>query len=113
MIYEDKIRSALTTLDCSADFLCAIAEISSKKLSRALSGIQALSGPELTHLMKTIENLKGLASDADPYPVSFRRVDLIRRMLERRKAGIHFIPIPLGPQAEIADWEAELEAASK
>jgi len=92
------------------DFLCAVADISSKKLSRALNGIQPLTGLELAYLLKIIEDLKGLANDASPYPVAFRRADLIKKMLEQRRAGLRLIPIAVGPQEAIVDFEMEFEA---
>jgi hypothetical protein len=96
MLDQDIVNDAYNALGCSADFLAAIAQISSKKLSRFMSGIQPLPGPELEHLLGVIRELKGLAEDGAPYPVEFKRADVIRRLVEQRRSGRRWIPIQIG-----------------
>jgi hypothetical protein len=100
MLDDKLIRTALQEFDCSADFLCSVAGISSTKLSRHLNQIQPMAGPELANLLNVIAEMRALTEDARPYPVAFRKADLIKRMLERRRTGRRFIPIEIGGAAQ-------------
>ena len=109
MLYQNAILDALNVLNCSADFLCAVAGISPKKLSRFMKDIAPLSGPELEMLMDTIRQLEGLQQDAHPLPLAFTNARIIGGLLEKRRAGLRIVPILVGPN-EIVD-QIELEMA--
>ncbi len=102
MLHQDFITGALSQLDCSADFLCAVAEISPKKLSNFMRDIKPLNGHEIMRLMKIVEELKALAEDAKPFVLAFRNPKYIRSLIDQRRSGVRFVPqiVPEGTDAE-------------
>jgi hypothetical protein len=113
MLYQTAIQTAQSELNCSADFLCAVANVSHKKLSRFLKDIAPMSGPELEGLMDTIRQLKGLQSDAAPLPVSFTNARVITELLRKRRVGLRLVTIPVGPAEVIDELETETAIARK
>ena len=105
VIYQDKIRAACERLDISAETLAALVGISPASLSRFMTKNANL--PELSVLMETISDLDALVSDAAPYSLPFDDVAATKKMIERFRAGLRFIPVAVGPQEEIADFEVE------
>jgi transcriptional regulator with XRE-family HTH domain len=104
MIYQDRIRQAYERHGISAEILCKITGISPASLSRFMTSNKNLL--ELSDLMRTLSDLDALAIDASPYQLPFDDPAAVRAMITRFRSGLRFIPVPCGPQEEIADFEA-------
>ena len=111
--YQNAILDAQNILNCSADFLCAVSGVSSKKLSRFMKDIAPLTGPELEQLMSTIRELRGLQQDAHPLPLAFSNARIIGGLLEKRRAGLRIVPILVGPDEVVEQIELEMETAKQ
>jgi transcriptional regulator with XRE-family HTH domain len=105
MLYQDRIRAACERLNVSAETLSAVVGISPASLSRFMTKNSNL--PELSKLMRTIADLDALVIDANPYSLPFDDVEAVKKMIERFRAGLRFIPVVVGPAEEIADFEVE------
>jgi transcriptional regulator with XRE-family HTH domain len=101
MQHEMLIKNTLDRLGCSADIFCVLAGISQSRLSRALRGIQPLTGPECQALSKIAEDLSALADGAMPFTLSFRNLEAVRTLLEHRRNGIRWVAtVILEPKKE-------------
>jgi len=107
MLYQDRIRAACERLNISAGTLAAVAGISQASLSRFMTRNANL--PELSVLMQSIADLDALVSDAAPYSLPFDNVEAVKKMIERYRGGLRFIPVAVGTREEIADFEVEIE----
>jgi hypothetical protein len=92
MQIEMQIKGTLDRLSIPMDVYCAIAGISTSRLSRAFRGLYPLTGPESIALTNVVHELEGLAQDALPYPVNFRDAAAIKTLIGYRRDGIRFIP---------------------
>jgi hypothetical protein len=95
----------LDPIGCAANSFCVYAGVSEIRWSRACHGSKPLSEYESLQATKTAEELAGLAADAAPFPLSFRNIEIIRRLLEDRRQGTRWIPLSVGGK--------EVETAAK
>ncbi|HTC64952.1 MAG TPA: hypothetical protein VK709_19075 [Candidatus Saccharimonadales bacterium] len=106
MLYQDKIREAFERHRISAEIICRIVPgLNPTGLSRFMNHNVTL--PALPELMQTLSDLDALAADAKPYGLPFDNPAELRKTIERFRSGLRFVPIPIGPKEEIADFEAE------
>jgi hypothetical protein len=105
MIQEHAIQKKLDTVGMNAATFCAIAGVSHSKWSRSLRGTENWNGDTLLRLSRLIEEIIGLARDAEPFVLSFKDADKISRLLEWRRAGLRLIPIPVGPKDIVLQFE--------
>ena len=98
MVHEQNIVNSLKKIDCTSTLFCLIAGISETRWSRAVRGIQPLGGAEIEHLVKVVQELTGLALDAEPLPLSFKNPAVVKSLLAERRGGRRWIPICVGPQ---------------
>jgi hypothetical protein len=105
MIQEANFQRKLDELNCSADVFCKLCDISPSKWSRALRDIQGLNGLELERVGRMLDLIAGVARDSEPIPVSFKNVQAIKTLIDMRKKGARWIPILVGTQDAIQDFE--------
>jgi|SRR5665213_2613429 len=106
MLQENQIQAKLDSLGVSASVFCAIAGVSHSKWSRAQRGVECFHGDALLRLSKLADELAELVNDAAPYVLSFKDAEKIARLLNWRRAGLRLIPIPVGPQQIVAQFES-------
>jgi hypothetical protein len=111
VVHENLIKSKLEAMNCPADVFCSLTSVSPTRWSRALRGLAPLTGPEIESLSKVAEDLAGLVRDAEPFPLSFRNLATIKSLLNQRRNGVRWIPVPLGPEKIIREVELEMETA--
>jgi hypothetical protein len=111
MIQENGIKAKLETIGVSADVFCTLGNISHSKWSRALRGVENFNGDTLVRLSRLADELVGLANDAAPYVLSFKNAEAVGRLLNWRRAGLRLIPIPVGPQQIVAQFESRENSA--
>ena len=89
-ISTNNLKGEIDALGMSSESFCAIAGMASAKWSRAIRGILVLTGPEILRLSKVVEQLKQLQADAEPYQLTWKNAENIKRLLEYRRNGIHW-----------------------
>ena len=86
-VHDQKIRAALTELDCDQAVFSAISGVSQSRISMSFRGVRGFSIPEIQLLNALIADLREIAQDAAPFPVAFRNVEAVRRLLEQKRGG--------------------------
>jgi hypothetical protein len=106
VIQENHIKAKLETIGVSADVFCTLGKISHSKWSRALRGVENFNGDTIVRLSQLADELTGLARDAEPYILSFKNAESVARLLEWRRVGLRLIPIPVGSESIVAQFES-------
>jgi hypothetical protein len=75
-----------------------------------MRGASPFTGPECQSLSKLIEEMKSLMEDALPYQISFKNPVAIKQLLDMRRRGLRYIPVPLGPRHLVEEFENESQA---
>lgn len=82
---DSLLKRGLEELDCSGAVFIAIAQKSStSKLSQAFSGIKALDNSEAVALNEVLDEMKALAAEVHPIPISWKP-QIIREILADRR----------------------------
>jgi hypothetical protein len=84
---ERRIQAALAELDCPASVFAAISDVTGTKLTLAFNGSRPLTNEEGRRLEAVVNEMRELAQEHAPVPVSFRNASLIKPILEERRAA--------------------------
>jgi hypothetical protein len=87
-VHDAKIRQALTELDIDQAVFAVISGVTPTRLSQAFRGTRDFCIPEILSLNELIAELRQIAQDAAPFPVAFRNVEAVRRLLEQKRGGV-------------------------
>jgi len=107
--YSNIISVKMAALGISQQQLAYYTSIHTNKLSPFLSGQKDLGAVELTKINDALASLEKLAETALPWPVDFRRVVEVKRLMEQLKYGEldRLIAATRGAAAELAPAEAQ------
>jgi hypothetical protein len=86
-VHANLTRMTLAELDVSLQQLSAFSNVNINKISPWIAGSKDISNVDLEKINETIRNLKSLAELAQPWPIDFRRVGVIKILLERLRNG--------------------------
>ena len=86
-VHANLTRMTLAELDVSLQQLSAFSNVNINKISPWIAGSKDINNIDLEKINETIRHLKRLAELADPWPIDFRRVGVVRILLERLKNG--------------------------
>jgi hypothetical protein len=79
------IQTGLTQLDCAQSVFAAYAGVPATRLSQCLSGVKNWDLKDLAACEKALRELLDLAKSVEPLPIDFRKVALVRTVLESRR----------------------------
>jgi hypothetical protein len=87
-VHDNRIKQALIELDCDQACFAGISGINQTRLSQAFRGTRDFSNVEIVKLNALIEELREIVAAAAPFPVSFRNVSAVQRILMCRREGV-------------------------
>jgi hypothetical protein len=96
MLHLKIIQDTLRDLNCPTGMFLHLCDICDNRWAKGLR-CQDFSGPELETMMRIRKELSDLADDAQPYRLSFKDAAHIGSLLERRRQGMRWVMVPLGP----------------
>jgi hypothetical protein len=107
--YSNIVSVKMAALGISQQQLSYYSGLHTNKLSPMLSGQRDLGAVELTKINEALAGLEKLAEAALPWPIDFRRVVEIKRLMEQLKYGEldRLIAVTRGAAAELAPAEAQ------
>jgi hypothetical protein len=86
-----EIQTGLATLDCAQSVFSAYANVPATRLSQCLSGVKTWHAGDLAACQKAMREMLDLAEAVKPLPVDWRKVGLVRSVLEARRALKTFV----------------------
>jgi transcriptional regulator with XRE-family HTH domain len=111
MLPQDIVRAAMKRHDMSAEDVCKITGVSPASLSRFMAGNKNLPG--LVELLRTLYDLDKIAADSPPYAVPVHDATAVRKMIEDYRNGTRYIPVAVGGQESLPDFEAKATEATE
>jgi hypothetical protein len=87
-VHEQRIQTALTELACDQSVFSALSGINQSKLSNAFKGVRDFSNPEIVQMNALIDELREIVQAAAPFPVAFKNIVAVKRILECRREGV-------------------------
>jgi hypothetical protein len=107
--YSNIVSVKMAALGISQQQLAYYTGIHMNKLSPLLSGQKDLGAVDLTKINDALASLEKLAEAALPWPIDFRRVVEVKRLMEQMKYGEldRLIAATRGAAAELAPAEAQ------
>jgi hypothetical protein len=81
-----EIQTGLIALDVAQSVFASYANVPATRLSQCLSGVKEWSAQDLAACEKALRELLDLAESVKPLPIDFRKVSLVRTVLELRRA---------------------------
>jgi hypothetical protein len=108
--YSNIISVKMAALGISQQQLSYYTQIHTNRLSPFLSGQKDLGAVDLTKINDALASLEKLAEAALPWPIDFRRVVEVKRLMEQLKYGEldKLIAVTRGAAAELAPAEAQV-----
>ena len=85
-----ELQTGLTTLDIAQSVFAAYANVPATRLSQCLSGVKNWDAQDLA-AQKAMRELLDLAKSVEPLPIDWRKVGLVRTVLEARRALKTFV----------------------
>lgn len=86
-----ELQTGLAALDCAQSVFAAYANIPATRLSQCLSGVKNWDPKDLAACEKAMRELIDLAKSVEPLPIDWRKVGLVRGVLESRRVLKTFI----------------------
>jgi hypothetical protein len=81
-----EIQTGLATLDCAQSVFAAYANVPATRLSQCLAGVKNWDPKDLAACQKAMNEMLDLAKSIEPLPIDWRKVGLVRTVLEARRA---------------------------
>lgn len=81
-----ELQTGLTVLDVAQSVFAAYANVPATRLSQCLSGVKNWDPSDLSACEKTLREMLDLAKSVEPLPIDWRKVGLVRSVLEARRA---------------------------
>lgn len=108
-MYSNIVNMKMAALGISQQQLSFYTGIHTNKLSPLLSGQRDLDAASLEKINDALANLERLAEAALPWPIDFRRVVEVKRLMEQLKYGEldRLIAATRDAAAELAPAEAQ------
>ena len=82
----NEIQTGLAILDCAQSVFAAYANIPATRLSQCLVGVKNWDAGDLAACQKAMREMLDLAKSVEPLPIDWRKVGLVRTVLESRRA---------------------------
>lgn len=86
-----ELQIGLTTLDVAQSVFAAYANVPATRFSQCLAGVKEWDPRDLAACQKTMRELLDLAKSVEPLPVDWRKVGVVRGVLEARRALKTFV----------------------
>jgi hypothetical protein len=80
-----EIQTGLIALDVAQSVFAAYAGVPATRLSQCLSGVKSWDPKDLAACEKALREMLDLAKSVEPLPIDFRKVGLVRTVLESRR----------------------------
>jgi hypothetical protein len=87
MLDADLARRKSQELGINVSQLSALSGIPPSKLSLFLGGTRGISNYEITTLRSTLADVEQLIEVAKPFPLSFKKTEIIRDLITKIKSG--------------------------
>jgi hypothetical protein len=104
-MFETDLQNGLLQLGLSADGFAMLAGCSQSRLSRAFRQVAPFSGPETIEFSKLLAELRGINSDCEPLVLDFRRLEMVRVLLDHRRNGCRWVATPVQMRPEQPETE--------
>ena len=87
MLDRELLKMRTDVLGINVSQLSPLAQIPPNKLSQFLSGTRSLNNIEIDRLRRAVEDIERLVETAQPYPLNFKNVEVIRDLIVKMKRG--------------------------
>lgn len=94
-MFETDLQNGLLQLGLSADGFAMLAGCSQSRLSRAFRQVAPFSGPETIAFSKLLNELEEIGRDTAPLVLDFKRLDMVRLLLDYKRGGTRWVAIPV------------------
>jgi len=86
-----ELQTGLTTLDVAQSVFAAYANVPATRLSQCLTGVKNWDARDLGACQKALREMLDLQKSVEPLPIDWRKVGVVRNVLESRRAQRTFV----------------------
>jgi hypothetical protein len=86
-----ELQTGLITLDVAQSVFAAYANVPATRLSQCLAGVKNWDARDLGACQRALREMIDLAKSVEPLPIDWRKVGLVRNVLEARRASKTFV----------------------